>query len=491
MSTVKELFLSSVNSFGTHIAVVEDDKRISYKDLGSMVERFCSFLSSRGIGKGDVVAISLPNSIEFVVSFFALSNLGAISVPINTTYKKEEISYYVVHSTAKLILTSDQNISVIDEISSECEIPFAVVKSDDSEWDNSDYNPETLHNTLIKPEDEVIYLYSTGSTGKPKRVSRTHRNLVALADNHTETVVWSTEDRILFTVPISHTYGFGNFISSIKIGASIYVMADFNRNKVLDLMERESITIFPAVPLMLDVLARTYLSEPKDLSSLKLVLSAGAPLPEKIFYSFHEKYGIYPRQLYGSSETGVISTNLGDDIESTYNSVGRHVKNVIVKIFDDDGNELDIDNIGEIAVKSPSMTTRGYFGLPEETEKVFRSGFYFTGDLGRIDENGFIYIVGRKKLFINISGNKVDPLEVENVLLENPNIREAVVLGITDSNSVESVKAVIVKKGEISKKDILDFCRQRIAEYKVPRIIEFRDELPRSPTGKVLREMLK
>lgn len=491
MSTVKELFLSSVNNFSEHIAVVEDDKKISYSELGTMVERFSSFLFSEGIGKGDVVSILLPNSIEFVVSFFALSNLGAISVPVNTAYKKEEVSYYIDHSRTKLLLTSDQSLSVAEEISAEAEISFAIVKGNGSKWNNSDESPATMPETLIKPEDEAIYLYSTGSTGKPKRVSRTHKNLVALADNHTETVGWSCEDRILFTVPISHTYGFGNFISSIKIGASIYVTADFNRNKVLDLIERESITVFPAVPLMLDVLARTYLSKPKDLSSLKLVISAGAPLPEKVFHGFYEKYGIYPRQLYGSSETGVISINLGEDIEKTYNSVGPHVKNVVVKIFDENEQELDTNEIGEIAVKSPSMTTTGYFGLPEETAKVFRNGFYFTGDLGKIDKDGFIYIVGRKKLFINISGNKVDPVEVENVLLENPNIKDAAVLGITDSNDIESVKAVVVKKEEISKKDLLDFCRQRIAEYKVPRLIEFRDELPRSPTGKILREKLK
>jgi len=489
--TVKELFLSSVNNFKDRTAVVEDDKRVTYGELGQMVEIFSSFLVSAGVKKGDPVSVLLSNSIEFITAFFSITNIGAVAVPINTSYKKEEISYYVKHSSSNLILTQYSLAHIAEELSSEIDCSFAVVKGESVEWNTDSAFSESPLEISVGSEDEAIYLYSTGSTGKPKRVSRTHRNLLALADNHTETVGWTKEDRILFAIPISHTYGFGNFISSIKIGASIYVLGDFNRNKVLDLLERESITIFPAVPVMLDVLAKTYLPEPKDLSPLKLVISAGAPLPERTFQSFHDTFGIYPRQLYGSSETGVISINLGNDIEKTYNSVGRHVENVTVEIRDESGGVLGVDEVGEIAVKSPSMTRTGYFGLPEETDAVYKEGYYLTGDLGWIDEKGYIYIVGRKKLFINISGNKVDPVEVENILLEHESIIEAAVLGITDNDGSESVKAVIVNDGELKKEDIIKYCRDRIAEFKIPQIIEFRNELPRSPTGKVLREELK
>ena len=488
MSTVRRMLESSVKNFADNTAVVEDKQQITYKELGSMVESFSSKLSSKGIKKGDSVVILLPNSIEFVIAFFSIANDGAVSVPINTSFKKEEIRYYINHSGAKLVLT-EKKLKEVAEESAGTNCSVVVVKGDDEEWNN-----ETLETSIdvtrLDPDDEAIYLYSTGSTGKPKRVSRTHHNLVALADNHTETVKWTTQDKILFAIPISHTYGFGNFISSIKIGATIYVMPDFNRNKVLDILEEESITIFPAVPVMLDVLAKTFLPEPINLSSLKFVISAGAPLPEKTFYSFYEKYGIYPRQLYGSSETGVISINLGDKIVETYNSVGQPVKNVEVKIMGDQGNELEVDEIGEIIVQSPSMTT-GYYELPEETKEVFKNGYYFTGDLGKIDSEGYIYIVGRKKFFINISGNKVDPLEVENILLSHPDVKDAVVLGLNEKSGIESVKAVLVSDGELDRKDIIEFCRDKIAEFKIPRIIEFRDELPRSPTGKVLREELK
>lgn len=490
MNTVPALFFSAVENFSDHTAMIEDDRRVCYGELGNMARNFSSFLSGRGVKKGDRVAIFLPNSVEFAASFFGAASIGAVSVPINSTFKGEEVGFYVEHSEPRLLVTDESLKSLAEKSASMTDTAVTVVKGENVDWEFSRGISQAPVLADIKPGDEAIYLYSTGSTGKPKRVSRTHYNLTALADNHTSTVGWTEEDRILFAVPVSHTYGFGNFISAVKIGATIVVVGDFNRSKVLDLLEKESITVFPAVPVMLDVLSRTFTPETKDLSSLKLVISAGAPLQEHTFRKFHEKFSIYPRQLYGSTETGVISINLGEDIEKRFNSVGRCVSNVTVKFFNEDGEEIPPGEVGEIAVKSPSMTT-GYYGLPEETARVFRDGYYFTGDLGRVDEGGFIYIVGRKKFFINVGGNKVDPAEVENLLSRHPKINEAVVLGIVDKSGGELVKAVIVSGRPVNVKEISEFCRGRIADYKIPRIIEFRDELPRSPTGKVLRERLK
>ena len=488
MKTVPELFISAVNKFSSSDAVMEGGKRVSYEELGRLVNKFSSYLTSLGIKKGDKVITLLPNSIEFVVSFFGIAQLGAVSVPVSTAFKKQEIQFFIEHSGASLVLTDEGFAELLKDSASESGTLVTVVKEDSSDWQKSD--EIQLDFDCIRPEDEAIYLYSTGSTGKPKRVSRTHTNLIALADNHTQTVGWNESDRVLFTIPISHTYGFGNFISSIKIGAAIVTLGEFNRHKVLDLVEKESVTIFPAVPVMLDALARTHIKEPGDISSLKLVISAGAPLSEHIFRAFHSKFGIYPRQLYGSTETGVISINLGDSIEERFGSVGRAVKNVEVLILDDNGQEVQSGQVGEIAVKSPSMTT-GYYGLPEETAAVFKNGYYFTGDLGRIDPKGYIYIVGRKKLFINISGNKVDPGEVENVLTSHPLVKEAAVLGVSDDKGGELVKSVLVTEDDVESGEIMEYCSDRLAGYKVPRIVEFVNELPRSPSGKVLRERLK
>jgi len=490
MNTVADMFLSSVREFADHTAVVEDSRRFTYGEIGQMAESLCSFLISKGVVKGDRVAIFLPNSIEFVVSFFAAALAGAVSVPINSAYKEEEVEFYIRDSAPKIIITEENLKQIAEKSLSHAHALIAVVRGRGAEWDNSRYEAGAPVSADVKANDEAIYLYSTGSTGKPKRVMRTHLNLTALADNHTSTVGWTEKDRILFTIPISHTYGFGNFISAVKIGAGIVVTGEFNRNKVLDVLEKEAITVFPAVPVMIDVLAKTFLPEPKDLSLLKLVISAGAPLKEETFHRFREKFSICPRQLYGSTETGVISINLGEDIEKRFDSVGRAVSNVVVKVLNESGNEVTIGEVGEIAVRSPSMTT-GYHGLPEETAKVFRNGYYFTGDLGRIDEDGYLYIVGRKKLLINVGGYKVDPTEVENLLLRHSDVGEAAVLCVQDESGNERIKAVIVPSGPVDVKEITDFCRGKIADYKIPHIFEFRSELPRSPTGKVLRERLK
>ncbi len=488
MNTVSDLFLSTVEEYSDRVAIVEGDRRITYRTLDLMARSLSSFLSSRGIGYGDRVAILLPNSIEFITSFFSISSLGAISVPINVAYKEDEIRFYGSHSQIKILITEDRLKSVAENATAGTGTTVFIIKGNKADWSFSEGNVENYTRASIKPGDEVVYLYSTGSTGRPKRVSRTHFNLIALADNHTQTIGWTEMDRVLFTVPLSHTYGFGNLISAVKVGASMYVLGEFNRNKVIDIIESESITVFPAVPFMLNVIAETFLPKPRDFSSLRLIISAGAPLSKETFDKFHERFGIYPRQFYGSTETGVISINLGD--EKRFDSVGFPVKNVEVRIFREDGGEADINEVGEIAVKSPSMTT-GYYGLVEETKRVFRNGYYFTGDLGKIDEEGYIYIVGRKKLIINVAGNKVDPIEVENLLLNHPKIKEAVVLGVEDNHGNESVKAVIVPRGNMVAKEVYDYCKGHISDFKIPRIVEFRDQIPKSPTGKVLREHLK
>jgi long-chain acyl-CoA synthetase len=274
------------------------------------------------------------------------------------------------------------------------------------------------------------------------------------------------------------------------VGGTLYVLSSFNRNRVIDMIEGEAITVFPAVPFMLDVLAKTYLPEPRDFSSLKLVISSGSPLSKEVFYRFHEKFGIYPRQLYGSTETGVIAINLSQDVEGNFDSVGQPVKNVEVKILREDGSVAGAGEEGEIAVKSTSMT-RGYRNLPQDTMSVFKNGYYHTGDLGTTDKEGYIRIVGRKKMFISISGNKVNPREVEHQISGHSKVKEVVVFGVSDSEGNEVVKAVIVPRTDLTAKEIYEFCQGKIADFKIPRKIEFRESIPKGPTGKVIIDLLK
>ncbi len=484
MKLLPDLLSFAASHYPDH-TLIEGDRKTTYKTLEKKVNALSAFLISESIKKGDPVAIYLPNSIEFAISFFGVTRIGAIAVPINPSYKLEELKYYISNSLSKIVLTDKTLEPLVLKSIEGLDTKLIVIRGGNLNLDEEMFvDIDSLDEDL-----EAIYLYSTGSTGKPKRVSRTHKNLIALAENHTSTVNWTAGDSLLFVVPVSHTYGFGNFISAVRVGAYIIFQDGFNRRKVIEVLDKYKVNVFPAVPFMIDMLSKTRVEESLDISSLHFVLSAGAPLSRESFFGFKEKFGVYPRQLYGSSETGVISINVGEDIEKRYNSVGKPVQNVEVRIVDGMGEDCPANSVGEIIVRSRSMTT-GYHNLPEETAKAFKKGYYYTGDLGKFDDEGYIYIVGRKKLFINISGNKIDPIEVERVIISNDKIDEAVVIGINDNRGGEYVKAIVVQRNEISTRELMEFCRDRLAGFKIPKIIEFRDSLPKSPTGKILRNKL-
>jgi long-chain acyl-CoA synthetase len=240
---------------------------------------------------------------------------------------------------------------------------------------------------------------------------------------------------------------------------------------------------------MPSVLAKSHFRQRPDFSSLRLCVTASAPMPKKLNQQFYEKFGIYVRQLYGSTETGTISVNLGPYIEGSLDSVGTPIAGVEVEVFTDDGRIAKTGEIGEFAVKSKA-TIKGYHGLGEANKEVFRDGYFFTGDLGKRDEEGLLYLVGRKKFFINRGGYKIDPYEIEELLESHPRVDEAVAIGVPTPFGDEKVKAVIVLNGPCTEEDIVEYCRGKIADFKIPSLVEFRECLPKSPTGKIRRTML-
>ena len=476
-----EILYSNLGRNSRRAAVRCGGETYSYARLCRFVDGFSSFLLERGVSPGDRVCVFLPNSLSLAVSVFSVARLGAVCVPVDSACGTEEIRHCVEFSKPALIVTEESLAETAAPVSGE--VKTVSVTRDDFLGDAPAGPP------VNSSSDKAIYLFSTGSTGKPKCVARSHANMIALARNHTATINWDSGDRILFSIPISHTYGLGNFVSALSVGACCCFLPGFVRKDVLGALEEEEITVFPAVPFMLETLARSARGESYGFPRLRHVISAGAPLPEETFFSFHRAFGIYPRQLYGSSETGVMTINMAEDIEKKRLSVGKPVENVAVRVVSETGSELPAGKTGEIIIRSPSMTD-GYVDFPEETERVFVDGFYHTGDLGMFDGDGYLFIRGRKKLFINISGNKVDPHEVENLLMTHEKITEAAVIGVPGPGGREEVKAFIVSDG-LARRDVVDFCRGKLSGYKIPARIEFADALPRSPAGKVLREKLR
>ena len=507
-----EILNKTAEKFSNKTAIVYGETRITYQEIQTQTISLSQGLKSIGIKQGDSVAIILPNCPEFVLSFFALAHLKSIALPLNPLFKKEEINYCLIDSHVKAIITDAKRAKICQQIISKLDIKIELIAIDkDSEIGYNFHNLVTYQGTDVQLLEatsftgDVIYQYSSGSTGKPKRVCRSQENLYHEAHNFTATTQISSADNILCIVPLYHSHGLGNcLLAAFFTGATLVILEPvlrqgnvvtipfvFRRTRVLELIVTEKITVLPAVPYLFKALAETPDTLEVNLSTLRLCFSAGNFLSQAIFQEFYQRFGIFIRQLYGCTEAGSIAINLDNEIEDNYQSVGMPLNNVELQIISENGREVAVGEIGEVVVKSKSLT-KGYYNMPKLNQQVFQNDKFFTGDLGKKDCDGRLYLTGRKKLLIDTGGYKVDPIEIEDILMSNPQVKEAVVVGIKSTYSGEKIKAVIVPEQSqfCNESYILSFCKSKMAEFKVPKLIEFRDEIPKSALGKVLRKEL-
>lgn len=504
---LNRMLIETVKEHSEKTALVYDKFRLNFKELYINVVGLSKGLSSIGVNQSDCIALVLPNCPEFVISFYAAAKLNAVVLPLNPMFKGDEIKYYISDSGASVIITditrADMCRNIIEQLDRKIDLIVVNGVKASSICFNDLIKKETDDDEQAPYEGDVLYQYSSGSTGRPKRVCRTQKNLLAQARNCTSTLNITSSDNILCIVPLFHAYGFGDcLLAATYTGASIIILEQsvqdgtpiempflFRRPRVLELIEKEKITVLPGVPYLFSILAGTSYETRSDLATLKLCISAGNFLSTDIFDKFLQRFGIPIRQLYGCTEAGSVAINLDKAPEIKYDSVGLPMKNVEIKIMDDEGNELPCGLSGEIVIKSETLAS-GYYNMPELNKEVFKDGHFFTGDLGKKDEKGRIQITGRKKIFIDTGGYKVDPLEIEDILITHPKVSEAVVVGTKGPLEGEIIKAVIVLQEKCEQREILSYCRDKLAPFKVPKIIEFRYEIPKSPLGKILRKNL-
>lgn len=501
-----QVFLKAVKQYPEKTAIVYDQQRINYQELYNRVVRFSKALRSIGVKKSDCIAIVLPNCPEFVISFYAAAILETIALPLNPAFKEGEINFYLNDTGASVVITDKARAELCRKVIAQLDRKIELIVVDGDEPSAlSFYNliqNESEDFVEVSPyEGDVIYQYSSGSTGRPKRVARTQKNIVNQGTNCVTTLNITASDNILCIVPLFHAYGFGEcMLAATFTGATLVILEQFMQNgapvempfvfrcpRVLNLIEHEKITILPAVPYIYSILAATPYQTQVDFSTVRLCISAGNFLPKDTFDKFLHRFGLPLRQLYGCTEAGAVAINLEPEIDIQYDSIGLPMKNVEIKVMDDEANELAPGLIGELVIKSETLTA-GYYNLPEVNKEAFRNGHFFTGDLGKKDEQGRLYLTGRKKIFIDTGGYKVDPLEVEDVLMTHPKVGEVVVVGTKGPLGGELIKAVIVLKEECKEQEILAFCKDKLADFKIPKLIEFRQELPKNPLGKVLRK---
>lgn len=491
MQILPKMFAEAMRQNGERIAIVDNEATITYAELGKEIAILARELHETGVHPGDRIALLLPNGLEFVRFYFAIVAAGAIVVPLNDHYQESELLYFLETCGVSVLITSKNHHELCHRVLSLRQSPTRLFMVEDHPVDSS--GDETFLTGLwskIDPGAPVMYQFSSGTTGQPKRIARTHRNLIFELNNLVQTLEIKKEDRFLGVAPFSHVNGLmRTMMASLWAGATLYPFAKFERRAAAMAIEKHQLSVFIGVPFQFSMLAQANFHKRPDFTSLRFCISASAPMPVPLNLKFQERFGLFVRQLYGSTETGTISVNLNPHVKVSLASVGKPIERVEVKVFTEDGNIADTDQTGELAICSPGMI-EGYENLPEVNREVFRNGYFFTGDLGRKDADGLLYLVGRKKFFINKGRYKINPHDIEELLQRHPAVEEIVVIGEPTSYGDERVKAIIVQKVPVTEAELIEFCRGKIADFKIPVLIEFRDILPKSPTGKIRRKLL-
>lgn len=490
MDTLGDVFEAVVRRHASRTAIVEGDRALSYADLERRARALAEALHEGGVAPGHRVAVMLPNGSACVASYLAVVRAGAVVVPLNDRYERGELVRFLTASRASCLVTSAESgplaRSVLDDIGAQ----GALLVVDGGGMVVSSRGRAVSAAAAPPPNAAapVLHQFSSGSTGRPKSIVRTHANLVAELDAFARTLAFSPGDRFLGVTPFSHVNGLmRSMLASLHAGATLYPLPRFERQAVARLIEDHRLSVFIAVPLMFTMLTRGHAERRADLSSLRWCVSGSAPLPRALNVAFHDSFGLYVRQLYGSTETGTISVNTLPDVRETLESVGRPLAGVAVDVFADDGRPTADGEVGELGIRSPAAI-RGYDEADAPERTAFRDGYYLTGDLGRKDRDGLLYLVGRKTLLINRGGYKVNPREIEELLESHPKIAEAVVLGVPTPFGDERIRAVVVTSAPCTEAEIVEHCRGRIADFKIPSTVEIRDSLPKSVTGKVRRD---
>jgi long-chain acyl-CoA synthetase len=509
MKTLNDLLDLAARENGSKIAVVMQEQTMTYSQLHELTARAAAGLHAAGVRAGSCVAIIHRNDSSFIATYFALARLGAIAVPINFMVKKpEELAYMLNDCKAVGVVTQKEFLNGIREAATktpsiknlwitDTEGPATMVeKPYDDLLKSSDAPPPTG----VDAEDVAGILYTSGTTGNPKGVMLTHRNLVTNCDNSAKCMGLKKSDVVLCILPMFHTFAWtANVLVAVRLGAKLVVAANIAPAKPwLTLMGRHGVSLFTAVPQVYAVLAK----EASGLKGLvlkwwffrrvRLCISGAAPLTRAVQSAFEAAFGLPILEGYGLTETSPVAT-INPPNDPRPGTVGTPIPGVEVKVIDDEERTLAPGQAGEVCIRGDNVM-KGYFNLPEATKQSLTTdGWFKTGDIGVIDESGYLSIKDRKKDMIIVKGLKVFSAQVEAVLAEHPDVEEAAIIGIPDETGSEQIKAFFVlRKGAAADKAaLMQFCRQKLDAYKRPRDIEIVTSLPKNALQKVLKRSLR
>jgi long-chain acyl-CoA synthetase len=518
----------AANTYPEKTAIIFFDKKITYKQLKEMIDRFAHALQEHGVKKGDVVAIMLPNTPQFVISYYAILKIGGIVTPLNPLYKSAEIKRQLLDSGAETIILLDLLYPEFEIIKNEVKMKNIIVTSIKDFlppllkmlyplkyktpkikyepnmhkfMDLLKYSPEYKPVNINPKEDLAALMYTGGTTGIPKGAMLTHYNLLS---NVVQIKYWfkpRIEPMVVLSVlPFFHIYGQTAAMNYVFVHmATMVILPRFDVKDMFKSINKYRVTVFHGVPTLYIQIINSPLVKKYKLDTIEACISGAAPLPIEVQKKFEELTGGKLREGYGLTETSPV-THVNPILgKFKVGSIGLPVPNTLAAIADPDNNVLlPPDSIGELVISGPQVM-KGYYNMPEENAKAFfeLGGFrwFRTGDIAKMDEEGYFYIVERKKDLIKYKGYSVYPREVEEVLYKHPAVKEAAVIGVPDPEVGEQIKAFVVLKdefkGKVKEEEIIEFVKTQIAPYKYPRIVEFRDSLPKSAVGKILRKVLR
>jgi long-chain acyl-CoA synthetase len=481
--------------FPDKAAIVFEDRHIGYRELDNLSAKLASALKSQGVKKDDRIALYLPNIPEFVVCYLAALKIGAVAVSVNSMLKADELKYILDDSGSVLLCTVEEllpNVKPGDYVT----VKQVLICEGDPQGHPSigDWIAGGTADSPtcdLTPDDNAVILYTSGTTGSPKGAVLTHGNVVSNAWSAAHHGKYGADDRMSLFLPIFHVFG-QNFIMNATFATcgTLVLYRRFIPDQVLASVGRDRVSMFFAVPTIYINLLNTDLSA-FDLSSIRYDFSAAATMPREIALRWKERFGRDIYEGYGLTESSPFAC-YNHDYRHKFGSIGTPIENVEVKIMDEFDREAPIGTWGEICIKGPGVM-KGYWNKPEETVQALRGGWLHSGDIGTMDEEGYFFIVDRVKDMINAAGFKIWPAEVEQYLYHHPAIKELAVYGRPDPEKGEMVCAAIVLKNDMqtTSEEIVTYCRQNMANYKIPKVVRFMSELPKSATGKILKRALK
>ncbi|KQT91484.1 long-chain fatty acid--CoA ligase [Marmoricola sp. Leaf446] len=488
MTNLADNLTATAERFPDRPAIKLDDLVLTWSDVQAGAQRVAGMLRSKGIGPGDRVGMVLPNVPPFPVIFYGALTVGAVVVPMNPLLKGREVKYYLEDSGASIVFAWKDMAEEAGKGASEVGIECVEVGTDFADV-LAQHEPVT-EVVSREDDDDVVLLYTSGTTGQPKGAQLTHHSMSTNAATSAETLIEITEgDVVMGCLPLFHVFGLTcGLNASVLKGSCLTLVPRFDPEKALEVVGRDKVTVFEGVPTMYAALLHAKGADAADMSSLRTCISGGSAMPVEVMKSFEKKFDCIVLEGYGLSETSPVASFNQPGQERKPGSIGTEVRGCEMKVVDDDGNEVPQGEKGEIVIKGENVM-KGYWGRDEATAESIKDGWFSTGDVATRDEDGYFFIVDRKKDLIIRGGYNVYPREVEEALYEHEAVREVAVIGIKDDSLGEEVgAAVALKEGAtVEVEELQAFAKERLAAYKYPRAVWIVEELPKGPTGKILR----